>query len=328
MAKKKLEHKSRRVKKAGRETRKRPTRALPTRSKPKATAKLAVQTIRIVVIRDKKGHFARKTLPKRQRLKVSARAPKSVKIELVRDKKGHFARKTLPERRRWAPPVAKPVRKKPVKKPVRKPVKPVRKKPLPKKKPKFPKRRFPTWMAQAKEAEVMMQEKLVQISDLLLSIEGSLSPRVKSFINKDATVDAELRIGDLPDEWRTVEGLPLIVAAISEALRAVGPFPTNPSCGGAFWISFGLRFGPKDMADMMEWAKRYKRFKGFLQLGAYHTSAQSLPAMLNNALALRMFVERLWQRHNLPPVQLLIRFVWTPTKVNPGREAGEEGETK
>ena len=177
-------------------------------------------------------------------------------------------------------------------------------------------------------AEALMQNKLVVIGELMQNVEPELTVGVKSFVNKDGTADAELRVGNLPDEWRTVDGLPFIVAAISEALRGAGALPVKPPMGGAFWISFALRFGPKDLAEIQEFAKNYKRWRGLLQLGAYHTTAQSLPAMLNNALALRMFISRLWERHNLPPLQLLIRLVWTPIKVNPGRLPGEEGEAR
>ena len=96
--------------------------------------------------------------------------------------------------------------------------------------------------------------------------------------------------------------------------------------GGAFWISCGLRFGPKSEAEVEEMAKFYKRFRGLFQVGSYPTTAQALPAILNNVLAIRYLIERVWARRELPPAQLLVRIVWTPTNVKPGRFAGEEGD--
>jgi len=148
---------------------------------------------------------------------------------------------------------------------------------------------------------------------------------VKAFTNTDATVDGELRMRNLPREWRVVRGLPLVMATLSEAVRAMGAFPVKPQMGGAFWVSFGVRFGPKNQREIEQMAKLYKRFRGLLQVGAHHATAQNLSAILNNAMTVRMLIERLWQKRDLPPVQLLVRVVWTPTNERPGRFKGEEG---
>jgi hypothetical protein len=161
------------------------------------------------------------------------------------------------------------------------------------------------------------------LQDLFLLDEPDLDTDVKSFINRDSTVDGELRLRNLPDEWRSIEGLPLLVATLSEVIRATKALPHRPP--GAFWVSFGLRFGPKDEHEIEEMAKFYKRFRGLFQVGAYHTSAESIPAILNNALAVRDLVERVWAKRDLPPVQLLVRIVWTPDGKRPGRFAGEQG---
>jgi hypothetical protein len=153
--------------------------------------------------------------------------------------------------------------------------------------------------------------------------EPELDMDAKSFINRDSTVDGELRLRNLPDEWRSVEGMPYLVASLSEGIRAVGALPRR--LRGGFWISFGLRFGPKDQGEVEEMAKFYKRFRGLFQVGAYHTSAESVPAILNNALAVRDLVERVMAKRDLPPAQLLVRIVWTPDGKRPGRFAGEEG---
>jgi hypothetical protein len=62
-----------------------------------------------------------------------------------------------------------------------------------------------------------------------------------------------------------------------------------------------------------------------LQVGAYYSTAQAMPAILNNLMAIRMLVERVWLKRNLPPVQLLVRFNWSPTGERPDRWKGEEG---
>jgi hypothetical protein len=202
------------------------------------------------------------------------------------------------------------------------------KKLLPKKrKPKKPvKHRYPTFMRQAASAEAMILAKLDRLGNTLAAIEPDVGTTIKSFINSDATVDGELRMRDLPEEWRTLEGMPAVVATLSEAVRAMGAFPSFSPVGGAFWISCGLRFGPKNEQEIEDMAKFYKRFRGLLQVGAYPTTAQALPAILNNVLAIRYLIERVWVKRDLPPAQLLVRIVWTPTTVKPGRFAGEEGD--
>jgi hypothetical protein len=119
-----------------------------------------------------------------------------------------------------------------------------------------------------------------------------------------------------------------MVGALSEASIAMGAFPRKPDMGGAFWVSFGLRFGPKDENELAQLASFYKRFRGLFQIGAYHTTAQALPAILNNALAVRMLVQRVWEKRDLPPVQILARIVWTPDGQRPGRFKGEGGSEK
>ena len=232
-----------------------------------------------------------------------------------------------------AKPTPKPVLRKPVKptpKPTpRKPVKPTPK-PAPRKprkptKPRKPRKpvRYPSFLARAAAAESIILDWLGHLQDLFLLDEPALDTDVKSFINRDSTVDGELRLRNLPEEWRSIEGLPLLVATLSEAIRATKALPHQPP--GGFWVSFGLRFGPKDQHEIEEMAKFYKRFRGLFQVGAYHTSAESIPAILNNALAVRDLVERVWAKRDLPPVQLLVRIVWTPDGKRPGRFAGEQG---
>ena len=119
-----------------------------------------------------------------------------------------------------------------------------------------------------------------------------------------------------------------MVGALSEASIAMGAFPKKPDMGGAFWVSFGLRFGPKDETELAQIASFYKRFRGLLQIGAYHTSAQALPAILNNVAVVRMLVGSVWEKREMPPLQLLARIFWTPDRQRPGRFKGEGGSEK
>jgi hypothetical protein len=172
----------------------------------------------------------------------------------------------------------------------------------------------------------MIQDKLSRLFDHLRLVEPGLAMSIKSFVNADATVDGELRVSNLPEEWRTLEGVPFIESALSNAITYMGGFPWPSPVGGRFWVSFGLRFGPKNQAEIEEMAKFYKRFRGLFQVGAYHVQAHDTGAIRANSLAIRMFIERVWERRDLPPVQILVRFVWTPTGKNPGRDVGELGE--
>ena len=311
-------------------------RGVPRRAK-KPPAKISTirrtkrQPIKAPVLRRKRKQPAKAPVLRRKK-KQPAKAPvlrrkkkPPVKVPVLRRKKKPTVKAPVLRRKKKHPakaPVLRPKTKRPAK------VVPPKLRKKPKKGPKTKRRRYPSFMGLASQAETMIQDKLVSLGEVLRFLEPEITATTKTFINADATVDGELRVSNLPEKWRTIAGLPSIVAAISEAVRGTGAFPAAPSTGGAFWVSFGLRFGPKDMDEMMELAKNYKRFKGLLQVGAHHTTAQSLPAMLNNALAMRMFIDRIWAKRNLPPVQLLIRFVWTPQKANPGRFSGEEGSTK
>ena len=205
---------------------------------------------------------------------------------------------------------------------------PSRKRPPPKLIAQKIKHQYPTFMAQANAAEFMSLTKLGTMQDTLEIIEPGLDMGLKSFINADGTVDIELRLRNLPDEWRTPEGMPALVGALSEAIRAMGAFPRYPGFGGAFWVSFGLRFGPKDESEIAQMASFYKRHRGLLQVAAYHTPASAVPAILNNAVVIRSLVESIWEKRNLPPLQILARIVWTPDGKRPGRFAGEGGSAK
>ena len=285
-----------------------------------------------------KKPLAKKQLPSKQLTKKQLPLTKK-QLPSKQPTKKPFAKKQLPSKQ----PTKKPLPRKSL------PRKPLTKKPLPRRLPskkqahkkppsrKLPtpkliaqkiKHQYPTFMAQANAAEFMSLTKLGTMQDTLEIIEPGLDMGLKSFINADGTVDIELRLRNLPDEWRTPEGMPALVGALSEAIRAMGAFPRYPGFGGAFWVSFGLRFGPKDESEIAQMASFYKRHRGLLQVAAYHTPASAVPAILNNAVVIRSLVESIWEKRNLPPLQILARIVWTPDGKRPGRFAGEGGSAK
>lgn len=151
---------------------------------------------------------------------------------------------------------------------------------------------------------------------------------VQSFINTDGSVDGELRVGSLPDEWRTPAGVPLLVATLSNAIRSVAVFDSRPSMGGAFWASFGVRFGPQNESEVGELVDLYKRHRGMFQIGTYPTPAWGMGALqvaiTGDIVGLRAMVASLLNKRGLPPSQILIRFVWTPDGKRPAHYVGEK----
>ena len=278
--------------------------------------------------------LTKKQLPSKQPTKKQLPSKHPTKKPLPLTKKQQPTKKPLPSKQPTKKPLPrKPLTKKPL--PRRLPSKkqahkkpPSRKLPTPKLIAQKIKHQYPTFMAQANAAEFMSLTKLGTMQDTLEIIEPGLDMGLKSFINADGTVDIELRLRNLPDEWRTPEGMPALVGALSEAIRAMGAFPRYPGFGGAFWVSFGLRFGPKDESEIAQMASFYKRHRGLLQVAAYHTPASAVPAILNNAVVIRSLVESIWEKRNLPPLQILARIVWTPDGKRPGRFAGEGGSAK
>jgi hypothetical protein len=227
-------------------------------------------------------------------------------------------------------PAPRPAPKKPAPRPV--PKKPERQKPVPKKperqkpvrkKPERP--RVPEGSALA-EAEV--QAKLVELQGLLELLQPGLDTAVQSMINYDGTVDGELRIGDLPAEWREAEGVPLLIATLSSAFRSWRPFAAQPVHGGAYWVSFGVRFGPQNESEIGELAELYKRFRGLFQIGTYPAPAWNTGpiqiVLTSDRAGLRSMVQTLLEKRGLPPTNILVRFVWTTDRQRPGHYRGEK----
>jgi hypothetical protein len=151
----------------------------------------------------------------------------------------------------------------------------------------------------------------------------------KTFINVDGSVDGELRIGGLPDDWRTPEGSLEAISMLSEIFRAFPLFAQKPSMEGSFWISFGVRFGPQNETELGKLADLYKRFRGMLQTGTYPTQAWHTATIQNSLViegqGLRAIIDGISEHHGIPPSVLLIRFIWTPDGIRPGRYVDELG---
>ena len=159
---------------------------------------------------------------------------------------------------------------------------------------------------------------------------------IHSFINADGTVDGELRIGNLPIEWRSEQGLRELVATLSSAFASFKAFDRHPAMGGSFWFSAAVRFGPQNEAEMSELADLYKKSKGLFQIGTYPTRADHLTplqmCLTDDRRGLRGMIGALAVKRGLPPTAILIRFTWGPDwspergGLRPGHYKGEKGE--
>jgi hypothetical protein len=174
-----------------------------------------------------------------------------------------------------------------------------------------------------------MQLRLLALQDAVEMVQAGLDMAIQTFINKDGTVDGELTIRDLPEEWRTLEGTPWLIATLSSAFRNWQPFLSKPIMGGAFWVSFGVRFGPQNESEMGELYHLYKRHKGMFQIGTYPTEAWGAGAiqlaLTGDTVGMRAMIQSLLKKRGLPPTVLLVRFVWTPDGLRPGHYRGEKG---
>ena len=232
-----------------------------------------------------------------------------------------------------------PARKSPIKKqPDRKPS--VRKQPARKPSVKKPakkrakrKAELPLIPERSREAEIVMQSKLLLLMDSISLLQGGLDMGMQTFIEQDGSVDGELRIGRLPDEWRTSGGLPELIATLSSAFTTFPVFDKDPPFGGGFWATFAVRFGPQNEAEAGELADLYKRFRGLFQMGTYPVPAwNSGPiqmAITGDTTGLRAMIQSLAAKRGLPPSSILIRFIWGPewahdSRVRPGHYKGEK----
>jgi hypothetical protein len=311
----------------------RPKKAAPARAKPQpkkvSPAKSRPQSKKVAPVK------ARTKKPDRATVKEKSR-PK--KVETVKAKPQ--PKKVVPVKgkpKKPAKSAPKKPRKKPVKVPPRKPGKrpaakkpPARRPPAKKKPPRRRRRRgeLPLLAERSRQAEAIMQERLVQLQDGVAMVQPGLDMAIQTFINLDGTVDGELRISSLPDEWREVDGVGGLVATLSSALRTFDPFPPRPAMGGAFWAAFGIRFGPQNETEVGELADLYKRFRGLFQIGTYPTPAWSTGplqlALVGDTVGLRAMIVSLMEKRGLPATVILVRFIWTPDGKRPGHYEGEK----
>jgi len=177
-----------------------------------------------------------------------------------------------------------------------------------------------------------VQERLLDLQSLLEQLEGGMTMSIQTFVNADGTVDGELRLSDLPDDWRGEGGVNAMVAALSSALRLWRPFDKGPIMGGAFWVSFGVRFGPRSREEvkaMEDFYRRYKTHRGLVQVGTYPTPAWNTGALqlalVGDTTGMRAMVRNFLDKRGLAPAAILIRVVWTPGGERPGHYRGEKG---
>jgi hypothetical protein len=154
-----------------------------------------------------------------------------------------------------------------------------------------------------------------------------LSLTLKSFINIDMTVDGEIRIGELPELWRTEEGFPELMAFLSRVLTAVGVLVPGKE-GGRYWISIGVRFGPQTDAERGDLAEMYKRYRGMFQVASYSLDLGMRGGIANAIVAFEMIIQALMEKRGIPPAIVFIRYTWTPDGSRPGRFEGEKGGGK
>ena len=147
---------------------------------------------------------------------------------------------------------------------------------------------------------------------------------LKTFINVDGTVDGEIRIADLPDDWRSEEGIPELMEFLSQILRAAGTLTPGIE-QGAYWVSIGVRFGPQNDAEVGDLAEMYKRYRGMFQVASYPLDASSVSGLQNAIVAFGMIVRSLMEKRGLPPAVVFIRYTWMPDGSRPGRFTGEKG---
>lgn len=271
----------------------------------------------------KKKLAPKKLVPKRPAPKKRPLPKKLIAVKKPqRDSKGRFKKKVVP-RKRPTPPL--PKKRKPVKAP---PPKKRRKKvpppPLPPPPPKKRKKRPanpPTITEGSSVAEGVIMSKLVDMENLIHSLFPDLDLSIKTFINSDGTVDGEIRIANLPDDWRSsTEGLVLLNEFLVNVMSEVGPITEE----GSYWVAFGVRFGPSTEAEAGDLAEIYKRFRGLFQAATHTTPADSLPSIKTNITnGLVVIVRALMERRGLPPAVVFIRFTYSPNAHRPQRYEGE-----
>jgi len=290
------------------------SRLRPSRSSKKPQKKR-------VTLKPVKKTPAKKAPPKKRRRPAVPLSPRKPR----RPTKKPQPKKPQPKKRR--PPSRKPPSRKP-RPPARKP-RPPRKRP-PARKPKPPSRKRkprPVIVGRSEEsfaAHHTIEEYLAAAQLDILSSLPEVSLAIKTFINADGTVDGDLRISDVPELWRTEDGFPTMAAYLSALLIRLGTLPASQD-GGRFFISLGIRFGPRDIGEIENLAALYKRFRGLFQVASHPLDASFKSGLQNAVAAMSAFVKSLMSKRGLPPAVVFIRITWMPSGMTPGRYEGEAG---
>jgi hypothetical protein len=315
------------------------------------------------LLRDERGRFSKRSSGERSTSKETLKRKASKSKELVKRKLEEELLKRKPAKSSAKAPVRgksanelptrkpakaspKPTKRKPAKesskptkrKPAKEPPKPAKRKsakepPKPAKEPRKRKRRrrrpeLPHLPERSRQAESLMQERLFALFDGIAAEGAGLVMGVQTFINADGTVDGELRVEGLPDDWRAPGAHTLIVEFLSRVFRYFEVFPSRPKMGGAFWLSFGVRFGPQNESEIGELEELYKRHRGLFQVGTYPCPAWGAGAIQNVLtdfkVGLRAMLEGLMEKRGMPPTVILIRFIWTTDDKRPAHYQGEK----
>ena len=135
--------------------------------------------------------------------------------------------------------------------------------------------------------------------------------RIYTHVNKDGTVDGELRIENIPED------LPISEALV--VLTEGNPFKTFKG----LWSSIGIRFAEVAMEDMKE---RYKRHRGLYQESTYY--GRSSVEMLNQQRATAQLISENMEKYGFPKAeQIYVRFHWNKQNTKPGARYSRRPKT-
>lgn len=170
-----------------------------------------------------------------------------------------------------------------------------------------------------------MQQHLGGILEAIVGAVPGLDAGLKTFINADGSVDGEVRMGPLPDEWRVPEGLVQLKEFLSTLLRQAGELAPGEE-GGRYFVSIGVRFGPSNDSEIGEMAELYKRHRGLFQVACYALDAGIPSGSQNAVVAIGDIIKKIMDKRGMPPTVIFIRYTWTPDSTRPHRYAGESGK--
>jgi hypothetical protein len=311
--------------------------ALPTKGKAKKPTRTVARPAvgkprKLAVVKPSKAKPVRGKPVKPTKVKPAAGKPTKTKLVKGRPSKVR-------------PAAGRPVRpsKGKVKKPAIEAARSPRDKPVPRRR-KPPKRRLPerglggrfvrkstpklpTIGMRSQLAEAEIQAKLLSLQGSIGRLEGGIRMAVATYINPDSTVDGELRLTNLPTEWRESGGAKALAVTLSAAFREWRAFDKVPVMGGSFWVSFTIRFGAETEEEIEELVQRYKRHRGYFQITTYPLQAW-LPGAIQMALVsdvggVKGMAESLMSKRGYPPAALLVRVIWMTDDKRPGHFKGE-----